>query len=142
MQAAFVGATQQSEPIEHVCALGLDAAVAECAVAGVVCCMRALPSGRAEMVPVSEQHPLAECRLFVACHRLDNASECEGDCMGSFYARLGIVLLGTVMDGECGIDTACMMLDLPKPQQTTMHFGRISPITCWTARRGLGCINC
>ena len=34
--------------------------------------------------------------------------------MESFYARLGIVLLGTVMDGECGIDTACMMLGLPQ----------------------------
>ena len=33
--------------------------------------------------------------------------------MDSFYARLGIVLLGTVMDGDCGIDTACMMLGLP-----------------------------
>ena len=39
---------------------GLDAAVAECAVGGVVCCMRVLPSGRAEVVPVSEEHPLAE----------------------------------------------------------------------------------
>ena len=80
----------------------------------VLCCMRALPSGRAEMVPVSEQHPLAECRHFVACHILDNALECEGYCMESFYARLGIVLLGTVMDGDCGIDTACMMLGLPQ----------------------------
>ena len=92
---------------------GLDAAVAECAVDGVVCCVRALLSGRAEMVPVSEQHPLAECRHFVACHRLDNAIECEGDGIESFYARLGIVLLGTVMGGDSGIDTACMMLGLP-----------------------------
>ena len=81
---------------------------------GVVCCMRALPSGRAEIVPVPEEHPLAECRNCVACHRLDNAIECEGDGMESFYARLGIVILGTVMNGDCGIDTACMMVSLPR----------------------------
>ena len=34
--------------------------------------------------------------------------------MQSFYASLGIVLLGTVMDVDCGIDTDCMMLGLPQ----------------------------
>ena len=34
--------------------------------------------------------------------------------MESFYVSLGIVLLGIVMDGDCGIDTACMMLGLPQ----------------------------
>ena len=79
---------------------------------GVVCCMRALPSGRAEMVPVSEDSPLAECRHFVVCHKLGHELECEGDSIESYYGRLGIVLLGTIMDGDCGIDTACMMLGL------------------------------
>ena len=61
----------------------LPSAVAECAVDGVVCCMRALPSGRAEMVPVSEDSPLAECRHFVACHKLELELECEGDSLES-----------------------------------------------------------
>ena len=37
--------------------------------------------------------------------------------MDSFYARLGIVILGSVMDGNCGIDTACMMLGLPQTSE-------------------------
>ena len=90
----------------------LESAVAECAVDGVVCCMRALPSGRAEMVPVSEDYPLAECSHFGVCHKLEHELECEGDSIESYYGRLGIVLLGTIMDGDCGIDTACMMLGL------------------------------
>ena len=141
MQTACVGGHNRVNLLSTFALWGLDAAVAECAVDGVVCCVRALPSGRAEMVPVSEQHPLAECRHFVAGHRLDNALQCGGDSMESFYASLGIVLLGTVMDGDCGIDTACVMLGLPKHQQSAVRFNRRSPITCWTARRVLGCIN-
>ena len=96
----------------------MDTAVAECAVDGVVCCMRALPDGRAEMVHVSEDHPLAECRHFVACHKLEQVLDCEGDSIQAFYGRLGVVLLGTVMDGDCGLDTACMMMSLA---QTTAN---------------------
>ena len=92
----------------------LQSAVADCAVDGVVSCMKALPSGRVQMIHVSEEHPLAECRHFIACHTLDNPLPCEGDEIESFYGRLGVVLLGTVMDGDCGIDTACMMLSLPQ----------------------------
>ena len=91
-----------------------ESAVADCAVQGVVCCMKAQPNGAAEMVPVSEEHPLDQCRHFVACHQLENALECAGDSIESFYGRLGIVLLGTVVDGDCGLDTACMMLGLPQ----------------------------
>ena len=93
---------------------GLEAAVAECAVDGVVCCMKAMPNGRAEMGPVSAEQPLSDCRHFVACHALDHELECNGESMQAFYGRLGVVLLGTVMDGDCGIDTACMMLGLPQ----------------------------
>ena len=93
---------------------GVDSAVAECAVDGVVCCMKAMPSGRAEMVPVSAEQPLSDCRHFVACHALQVDLESEGESIQAYYGRLGIVLLGTVMDGDCGIDTACMMLGIPQ----------------------------
>ena len=92
----------------------LTSATAACAVDGVVCCMRSLPSGMAEMAPVSEDHPLAECRHFLACTTLETSLDCEGDSIQAFYGRLGVVLLGTALDGECGLDTACRMLGLPQ----------------------------
>ena len=39
-------------------------------------------------------------RHFVACHELEQALDCEGDSIQAFYGRLGVVLLGTVMDGD------------------------------------------
>ena len=95
-----------------------DTAVAECAVDGIVCCLRSLDDGRVEMVPVSEEHPLHECRHFVAGHKFTGELECEGTSMQAFYGRLGVALLGTVADGDCGLDTACMMLGIP---QTAAH---------------------
>ena len=32
--------------------------------------------------------------------------------MHGFYCSLGMAILGTVMDGDCGIDVACQMLGL------------------------------
>ena len=100
--------------VQHYAPWAEDSAVAECAVDGVVCCMRTPPDGAVEMVPVSEGHPLADCRHFLACHALPDAMACAGESIQAFYGRLGVVLLGTVMDGDCGIDTACMMLGLPQ----------------------------
>ena len=91
----------------------LPSAVGDCAVDAVVCCMRSLPTGRAELLQVSEDPPLADCRHFVACHKITTSQEREGDSIEAFYGRLGIVLLSTAMDGDCGVDTACRMLGLP-----------------------------
>ncbi|MCP4245177.1 MAG: hypothetical protein GY772_31950, partial [bacterium] len=68
----------------------------------------------AEMLPVSEEHPLHECRHFVACHKLDQPLDVGGSSLEAAYNRLGVVLLGTVMEGDCGVDAACMMLGLPQ----------------------------
>ena len=35
-----------------------------------------------------------------------------GDDIQSYYQRLGVVVLGTVTDGDCGVDCACQMLGL------------------------------
>ena len=50
-----------------------------------------------------------------------------------FYSTLGVAVLGTAMDGDCGIDVACQMLSLPQtPAQRAglreetaelLHFG-------------------
>ena len=92
----YVGGQKQSRLIERFCTVGNRLS----AVDGVVCCMKAMPSGRAEMVPVSAEQPLSDCRHFVACHALHVELESEGETIQAFYGRLGIVLLGTVMDGD------------------------------------------
>jgi len=37
-----------------------------------------------------------------------------GDSIEAFYHRLGMVLLGSVTDNDCGVDLMTMMLDLPQ----------------------------
>ena len=99
--------------LEKYAPWALPSAEGDCAVDAVVCCMRSLPTGRAELLQVSEDQPLADCRHFVACHKMTTSQEREGDSIEAFYGRLGIVLLSTDMDGDCGVDTACRMLGLP-----------------------------
>ena len=99
--------------LEKFAPWALTSAVADCAVDGIVCCMRSLPSGRLELAPVSEDQPLSECQHFVACHKLPMPLPCEGDSIEAFYGRLGVVLIETTMDGNCGLDLACQMLGLP-----------------------------
>ena len=105
--------SQRINLLEKFAPWALTSAVAACAVDGLVCCMRSLPSGRAELLPVSEDQPLADCWHFVACHKMTTSLQCEGDSIEAFYGRLGVVLLSTAMDGDCGVDTACRMLGLP-----------------------------
>ena len=68
----------------------------------------------AAMMPVSETHPLTMCSHFVA------AVPCPGICnegglgLQGYYSSKGVAVLGTVMDGDCGIDVACQMLGLPQ----------------------------
>ena len=47
------------------------------------------------------------------------ASACHngGPGLQGFYSNKGIAVLGTVMDGDCGIDVACQMLGLPQTRE-------------------------
>ena len=84
-----------------------------CSVDGVCCCLMPAVAGAARLVPVSEDAPLNQCQHFVAAALMD-AMEAEGSGIVPFYSRLGAAVLGTVMDGDCGIDTMCMMLRRPQ----------------------------
>ena len=86
--------------------------VRECCVDGVCCCFEVIDHGKARMVPVSEEHPLHETRHYVAARQVDMNDASIGDDIESYYQRLGVVLLGTVMDGDCGVDCACQMLGM------------------------------
>jgi len=82
----------------------------KCMVDGVVCCMGHAKAGFAEMLPVSEGHPLWECRHFLSCVGLPRAFESGGSSMQAYYNRLGQVILGTVADGDCGLDVMSQMM--------------------------------
>ena len=58
-----------------------------------------------------------------------------GDSTEAFYSSMGMALLGTVVNGDCGFDAACQMLGLP---QTADQRGllREEPGPC---QKSLGC---
>ena len=93
-----------------------------CVVDAVCCCFEPRDNGHPLMVPVSETHPLGMCRHYVAGARmdLDEPGRCRaaGDSLESFYYNLGIAVLGTVMDGDCGIDVCVQMLGQPQNEDT------------------------
>ena len=86
----------------------------------VACCLLAHDDGHASMHHVCDEHPLKECKHWMGGHR----PLCGGiHYMGpgpmvpgiqSFYRDLGIAVLGTTLDGNCGPDAGCMMLGLPR----------------------------
>ena len=108
----------------------------ECAVDAVVCCMMsAVAGGRVLMVPVSEITPLSACNHLIAAVSMGDMLPGGGDSTEAFYSSMGMALLGTVVNGDCGIDAACQMLGLP---QTADQRGllREEPGPC---QKSLGC---
>ena len=87
-----------------------------CAVDGVCCCL--VPEDEvaavAAMMPVSETHPLSMCTHFVVAVPFPGICNAGGPCLQGYSSSRGAAVLGTVMDGDCGIDVACQMLGLPQ----------------------------
>ena len=76
------------------------------------------------MEAVSEEHPLADCRHFVACRPTDVPLHVGDEVlMFEVYGRFGVVVLDTVCDGDCGPDAGCMMLGLARtlPNRTALR---------------------
>ena len=65
------------------------------------------------MHAISEDHPLNHSNHFIACARVD-PQDAQGASIEATYLRRGRVILGTVADGDCGVDTASIMLGLPQ----------------------------
>ena len=74
-------------------------------------------SGLADMHPISEAYPLSQTRHWIAGHRLEGDLGDAANPMQAFYSRLGMVLLGTIVDNDCGLDVMCMMLQLPQTSE-------------------------
>ena len=89
--------------------------------------MAARNSGLAEMHPISTEHPLGNTRHWIAAHQFGQALNDFGNPIQAFYNPLGMVLLGTVTDNDCGLDTMCMTLQLPQnEEQPTTLRGELS----------------
>ena len=114
-RAYFWEGEQRIDILEVYAPWALERCTAVCAVDGVCCCLApADEGGEAAMMPVSETHPLDMCRHFLAAVRMAGGACSRGPGLQGFYNNIGVAVLGTVMDGDCGIDVACQMLGLPQ----------------------------
>ena len=91
-----------------------DKCAKPCAVDAVCCCVKST-GVNVQLMQVSEDYPLNVCNHYVG----GVAMGCQGPAVAvptieGFYTSLGIALLGTICDGDCGIDVACQMLGLPQ----------------------------
>ena len=73
-------------------------------------------AGHARLEHVSEEHPLHECRHYIAGHRSEALVDHLGGGIRGFYAERGMIVISTVVDGDCGLDVACIMLGLPRTE--------------------------
>ena len=91
-----------------------DKCAKPCAVDAVCCCVKST-GVNVQLMQVSEDYTLNVCNHYVG----GAAMGCQGPAVAvptieGFYSSLGIALLGTICDGDCGIDVACQMLGLPQ----------------------------
>ena len=86
-----------------------------CAVDGVCCAIVLSDSGTMNLRAISDEFPLHTCRHYVAAVAALPAEAIPVDAdtasAQTFYASRGVVIIGSVVDGDCGIDVMNMMLD-------------------------------
>ena len=103
----------------------------ECAVDGVCVAMKPAVAGPPEMCPITEELSAHSISHFVAGIRMDfdtfgpshscggasGPSHICGTALEAFYTELGVLVVGTVADGDCGIDTMCQMVGTPQSRE-------------------------
>jgi hypothetical protein len=92
-----------------------------CAVQAVCVCYEEGEEGveARRMIPVSEEHPLSEVKHFLSAMHLPGPVQSDADNIEAYYHKLAVAVLGTVADGDCGVDCCCQMMSLP--QTTTQR---------------------
>ena len=88
-----------------------------CTIDAVACCM--VPSGRglADMHAVSDAHPLSLVKHWLGGISIATCEADDGTPVGISYRQHGVVVLGSVTDGNCGIDVMCQMMGLTQNVQ-------------------------
>ena len=112
MRLAMWEGRSRVDLIETFAPWALQQEFGTCAIDGLCCCI-GKPSNQQAFVPVSEENPLHKCRHFMGGIPTET-SDCDGFSITHFYKRVGITLVPTVVDGDCGPDTACLMLGTPQ----------------------------
>ena len=60
--------------------------------------------------PIGDGIPLEKCRHWLTAARMDHNYLGEGGTgITAFYAKKNLAIVGTVVDGDCGIDACCQM---------------------------------
>ena len=79
------------------------------------CCPEHAVSGSGTVwSPVSEKHPLNKAKRHVAGVPMGQSITLDTTSLEDFCSARGAALLDTVVDGDCGFDTMCIMLGLPQ----------------------------
>ena len=104
--------------IEAYAPWAADTCLEQCQVQGICCAVVTSPDGRTHIQAISEEFPLHRCRHYVAAVAasmpLDASAGNDALSFQAFYEARGIVLLGSVVDGDCGVDVMNMMLGKPQ----------------------------
>jgi len=69
------------------------------------------------MHPITDAYPLGQTRHWLAAVKVLGPLGAAIGSIETFYIRLGMVVVGTVTDNDCGIDLMCMMLNAPQNAQ-------------------------
>ena len=70
--------------------------------------------GAPKFCQISKEYPLGQCKHFVAGVRAGGELELSAVAgIEAFYAQHGLVVLGTVADGDCGLDVMLQMMGDP-----------------------------
>ena len=83
----------------------IDHCTTDLAVAAVPCALKSTASGVAELRPICEEHPLSSTKHFVGACTLGEEAEVSADArvFEALYASLGVGIMPTVLDGDCGV---------------------------------------
>ena len=76
---------------------------------------------RVNMMHVSEMHPLSKVNHYIAGVPMTGGVYGKDGSVYDFCSSR-LALLGTVMDGDCGIDLCCLMMGRP---QSTLERSRV-----------------
>ena len=113
--------TNRLSIIETFAPWALESCTTQCAVDCVCCALQVHDGGQAMMLPVSEDCPLHTCKHFLAAvptgAGFSESAAVAASTIENFYLAYGMTLVGTVSDGDCGVDVACMMLGLPQGKE-------------------------
>ena len=88
----------------------------------IVCTYASAKNGESVCHHVSEEHPLNAINHYIVGVR--GHGEMHGESQNtitSFYLARGVIPLGTVADGDCGIDTMCYLRGSPQTPQSRLE---------------------